>query len=217
MDLYLFDFDETLNDYDFRIRLPALSRVTGVSQYRLAKSWWAAGYERRAEAGEWPTAAEYLDQFERITGARLTLDEWRRTRALAGRPIPGSIDALRRCATLGTVALLSNNPSPFAESLTELAPEVAEIIGGNALISCRLGVRKPDALSYRIALDRFGVRPEDAFFADDSSLNVAGARTVGIQAHRLEWLGGIAQVGALNDAIDAFASRAKRTGVTGSP
>ncbi|MHB1234223.1 MAG: HAD family hydrolase [Microbacteriaceae bacterium] len=209
MDLYLFDFDETLNDYDFRIRLPALSRVTGVSQYRLAKSWWAAGYERRAEAGEWPTAAEYLDRFECVTGARLTLDEWRRTRALAGRPIPGSIDALRRCATLGTVALLSNNPSPFAESLTELAPEVADVVGGNALISCRLGVRKPDARSYQLALERFGVAPENAFFTDDSSLNIGGARAVGIHAHRLEWIDGVAQVDDLNDAIEAFASRAR--------
>lgn len=207
VDLYLFDFDETLNDYDFRVRLPALSRVTGISQYHLAKTWWAAGYEHRAEAGEWPSSDEYLEQFERVTGARLTLEEWRTTRALAGTPIERSIAALRRCATLGTVALLSNNPSPFAESVAQLAPEVAEIIGENALISCRLGVRKPDARIYRIALERFGVPPENAFFTDDSSLNIAGARAVGIRAHRLEWVDGVAQVDALEAAIDAFASR----------
>ena len=57
MDLYFFDFDKTLYAYDMMRRLPALSRITGASQYHLAKSWWAAGYEARAEAGAWRTAA----------------------------------------------------------------------------------------------------------------------------------------------------------------
>ena len=60
MDLYLFDFDKTLYGYNFLYRLPALSRMSGVSQYDLASLWWAAGYEARAESGEWPDAEQYL-------------------------------------------------------------------------------------------------------------------------------------------------------------
>ena len=67
MDLYLFDFDKTLYGYDFLHRLPALSRASGVSQYALASRWWAAGFEARAEAGEWPTAESYLAEFCRVT------------------------------------------------------------------------------------------------------------------------------------------------------
>jgi HAD superfamily hydrolase (TIGR01493 family) len=207
VDLYLFDFDDTLYDYDFRMRLPAISLVTGVSQYHLAKTWWAGGYERRAEAGEWPTAAQYLDQFGRITGGKLSLENWRETRMLASTPIPESVEALRRCATRGTAAVLSNNPSPFAESLAVLAPDVAHIVGENALISCDLGVRKPDPEVYRLALERFGVPAENTFFVDDSSQNVAGAKAVGIHAHRIEWVAGVAQLDALNDAIETFANR----------
>ena len=208
MDLYLFDFDETLYDYDFRIRLPALSLLTGVSQYELAKSWWAGGFERRAESGEWPTSAEYFEQFERVTGAKLTLEGWRETRMLASTPIPGSIDALRRAASLGTVAVLTNNPSPFAESFPVLAPEVAARGGDRGLVSSDLGIRKPDAGIYRLALERFGMSPDHAFFTDDSDANVAGARAAGITGHVIGWKDGVPDVDGLSGAIEAFAARA---------
>lgn len=207
MDLYLFDFDDTLYDYDFRIRLPALALLTGASQYHLAKSWWAGGFERRAEAGEWPTSAEYLAQFESVTGARLTLEGWREARMLASTPMPGAIEALRRAAALGTVAVLTNNPSPFAESFPVLAPDVAELVGDRVLVSSGLGIRKPDAGIYRRALERFGATPETTFFTDDSKANIAGAAAIGIHAHRVEWVDGVPRTVALEDAITAFAQR----------
>ena len=204
VDLYLFDFDKTLYSYDFRRRLPEFSRLGGVSQYRLASSWWAAGYERRAESGEWPTAAEYLAEFARVTGAHeFTLEEWASARSLAMTRIDGSVDALRRASALGTVSLLSNNPSVFAEALPHLAPDVCSIVGDNRLISCALGVRKPDALAYERALDRYGARASDTFFADDSLENVLGARAVGIHAHHFTTVEG------LDAAMTAFTERTR--------
>ena len=184
MDLYLFDFDKTLYAYDFRKRLPELARLGGVSQYHLASTWWAAGFERRAESGEWPTADAYLAEFGRVTGAWLTLEQWADARSLAMTRIDGSVAALRRAATLGTVSLLSNNPAPFAEALPRLAPDVCEILGDNRLVSAQLGVRKPDRRVYELALERYGVSPADAFLADDSAANVAGALEAGIHAHQ---------------------------------
>ena len=119
MDIYFFDLDKTLYAYDFRYRLPELSRLTGASQYHLAKTWWADGFEPRAEVGEWPTADEYLDEFARITETRrLSLDEWASARRVAMTRIPGSITALARAAELGTVSLLSNNPAATATART---------------------------------------------------------------------------------------------------
>lgn len=207
MDLYLFDFDKTLYAYDFRMRLPALSLSTGVSQYRLAKSWWGGGFERRAESGEWPTSAEYLSEFERVTGAPLTLEHWQAARILASTPIPGSLAALERASTLGTVSVLSNNPSPFAESLPALAPDVTAIVGDNQLVSCGLGVRKPDERAFRLAIERFGAIPTDTFFVDDSADNVAGAAAIGIHAHRLSYVDGVPQTDDLEAAITRFATR----------
>ncbi len=207
MDLYLFDFDETLYDYNFRYRLPAISLVTGVSQYRLAKDWWSAGFEKRAEAGEWPTADEYLVEFTKQTGAHLTLEKWRETRMLASTRIDGSVEALRRASTLGTVGVLTNNPSPFAESFAIMAPDVAAIVGDNVLVSSDLGVRKPDAEIYHLALERFGAKPQNTFFTDDSATNVAGAVAIGIHAYQIEWIKDEPQPEKLEKAITAFADR----------
>ncbi len=207
MDLYLFDFDETLYDYNFRIRLPALSLITGVSQYHLAKTWWAGGYERRAEAGEWPTGEEYIVEFCKITGAKLTLEHWREARMLASTPILASIDALRRAATLGTVGVLTNNPSPFSEAFSIMAPDVAAIVGDNILVSSDLRVRKPDAEIYHKALAHFGAEARNTFFTDDSTKNIAGANAVGIHGYLIEWVKDVPQTSGLDAAITAFAER----------
>jgi FMN phosphatase YigB (HAD superfamily) len=205
--LFFFDFDKTLYAYDFRMRLPALSRITGASQYHLARSWWAGGFERRAEAGEWRTPDEYFAQFERVTGGRLDLEGYRESRALASTAIPGSVEALRLASTLGTVSVLSNNPSPFGASLPLLAPDVVALVGDNVLVSCDLGVRKPDPEAYRLALTRFGATADETFFADDSAENIAGAASIGITGHRLAYVDGVPQVHDLHDAIVAFAGR----------
>ena len=41
---------------------------------------------------------------------------------------------------------------------------------------------KPDAAIYRLALDRFGLKPEEAVFIDDREDNIAGAEAVGISS-----------------------------------
>jgi HAD superfamily hydrolase (TIGR01509 family) len=201
VDLYLFDFDKTLYAYDFRKRLPALARLGGVSQYHLASTWWSAGYERRAESGEWPTADEYLAEFARVTGASLTLAQWADARSRAMTRIDGSVAALRRAASLGTASLLSNNPSAFQAALPVIAPDVAEVLGDNVLVSAGLGVRKPDALIYELAMERYGSDPEHTFFVDDSEENVDGAAELGIYTHLFT------TPERLDDAITAFSQR----------
>jgi 2-haloacid dehalogenase len=42
---------------------------------------------------------------------------------------------------------------------------------------------KPDPAIFRLALDRFGLAADEAFFVDDNADNVAGAEHVGIRSH----------------------------------
>lgn len=42
---------------------------------------------------------------------------------------------------------------------------------------------KPDPAIYRLALDRFGLRADEALFVDDVPANIAGAGSVGIRGH----------------------------------
>jgi HAD superfamily hydrolase (TIGR01509 family) len=201
VDLYLFDFDKTLYGYDFHHRLPSLSRMSGVSQYDLASSWWGGGFEARAEAGEWPDADSYLAKFAEVTGAQLSLRQWQDARLSAMTRFDGSIEALRRCVSLGTVALFSNNPWIFAESLPRIAPEVSALLDGNVVLSCMLRARKPTPESYERVLEHFGASAENTFFADDNPLNIAGALNVGIVAHHFT------TTEFLDEAITAFAER----------
>ena len=48
--------------------------------------------------------------------------------------------------------------------------------------SCYLGVRKPVARIYEIALDVMHVEPATSLFVDDREENVQGARALGIHA-----------------------------------
>lgn len=66
-----------------------------------------------------------------------------------------------------------------------------------------LKARKPHAEIYERALAHFGVSASDAFLADDKVENIEGARSVGVHAHWLEGLDGVAQTDALDAAIDA--------------
>ncbi len=51
------------------------------------------------------------------------------------------------------------------------------------VVSGREKLLKPDPAIYYLALDRFGLRPDEALFIDDREINVDGARAVGMHAH----------------------------------
>ena len=54
------------------------------------------------------------------------------------------------------------------------------------MISAREKLVKPDERLYRLALERFGLRPEESLFIDDAQANVEGARAVGMAALRFD-------------------------------
>lgn len=49
------------------------------------------------------------------------------------------------------------------------------------IISAEVGVMKPDAQIFQIALEQFGVSPKEAVFVDDFPVNIAGCEKVGIK------------------------------------
>ena len=132
------------------------------------------------------------------------LDQWCEARHEASTPNPGVIDALRLASTLGTVTLFSNNPPPFVATLARMAPDVAQILGPNVLVSCEIGIRKPDPKAYLAALGHYGATAAGSFFVDDSAANIAGAQADGITTFHYT---SADDVPALHSAIRAFARR----------
>jgi len=90
------------------------------------------------------------------------------------------VDHIRMLHREYKTALLSNASDSLDRFVREELGlgEVFDVI----IISALVGVRKPDALIYQLALERLGVSAGEALFVDDLADNVEGARKAGLQA-----------------------------------
>lgn len=198
--LFIFDMDDVLYDFDWRVRMAGLTELTGLSLDELRRRWWHDGGETAAEAGRFASADDYLSAFNQALSARLSEDEWVRVRGTAMTPLPASIAAVERASELGQVTLLTNNGPLTSKHLAALAPELVPIFGDHLFTSSDYGARKPDPQVFAAVLERYGVPPADAFFADDLPENIAGAEECGITGHLFTEPGGLLQ------AIESFAA-----------
>jgi 2-haloacid dehalogenase len=85
------------------------------------------------------------------------------------------------------VYALSNWSAEMYATTRSRFPFLDELDG--ALISGEVGVGKPEPVIFREFLDRFGLVAESTVFIDDSSANVAVARSFGIEAIEFESAG----------------------------
>ena len=204
--LFIFDMDDVLYSYDWRVRMAGMTRLTGLSLQQLRERWWHDEGEWAAEAGAFATAEDYLEAFNAAIGVQVDEDDWVSVRGSAMTPWRESIAAVERAAELGQVTLLTNNGPLTARHLRTLAPELVPVFGDHLFTSSDYGARKPEPEVFEAVLTRYGVKPEDAFFADDLAINVSGARAVGITAHRF------VNATGLLAAIEHFAASRERVG-----
>lgn len=199
--LFVFDMDDVLFDYDWRVRMTGLTAITGFDFRELRRRWWHDEGEWAAEAGRFTNAEEYHAAFTRAMDRDIPVGDWIANRRSGMTPWPDSLAAVARAAQLGTVSLLTNN-GPLVEAyLAELAPELVPLFGEELHTSSFYGARKPDPIVFANMLAFYGVPAEQVFFTDDLEVNVEGARSVGIESHRFT------DPGALLQAIERFAER----------
>lgn len=87
-----------------------------------------------------------------------------------------SLDALRsRGIKTAIISNCDHWTRPVATAMG-LAKKVDTVV-----LSFEVGLRKPDAAIYRLALERLGVAPKRALFVDDLAEYCAGAAAIGIQ------------------------------------
>jgi FMN phosphatase YigB (HAD superfamily) len=182
--LFVFDMDDVLYDYDWRIRMNGLTERTGLDFTELRRRWWNDEGEWAAEAGRWPDGASYLADWVAAVGTTITSEEWLANRGSAMTPRPEALAAVKRASDFGRVTLLTNNGPLVGENLPTLAPELVPLFGIEHLrASSHYGARKPDPEVFRAVLRDYDEPAEHVFFADDMPINVEGARSVGITAH----------------------------------
>jgi 2-haloacid dehalogenase len=67
---------------------------------------------------------------------------------------------------------------PFREAYQAFFARFRDIV-----VSGEVKLLKPDPAIYWLALDRFGLRPDEALFVDDRRINVDAAEAIGLRAH----------------------------------
>jgi len=113
----------------------------------------------------WPLANWRDLESEFFTGDRLDIELVDYIRSLHGRYQTGVISN-----ALSNVRAAIDNKWHLTDAFDAI------------VISAEVGVMKPDARIFHIALQSLGVQPAEAVFVDDFLHNVDGARAVGMQA-----------------------------------
>jgi len=126
------------------------------------------------------------------------LEYWQRVHAALGRPC-GAIDPLIQSDVeswttyreeVWTVARDFRRRGGHTAFLSNGVPEAMARIRANrpleswfdaVVVSCEVGVAKPDPRIYQICLSRLGVLPERALFVDDRADNIQAAARLGIE------------------------------------
>jgi putative hydrolase of the HAD superfamily len=98
--------------------------------------------------------------------------------------MPGAVDLLAELRETYRLAALSNTNALHWKRLEgEFGiPTLFERV----FTSYELGLRKPDPAIYVHTLSALNVRAEDVLFFDDNPANIAAARDLGMQAHRVD-------------------------------
>ena len=150
----------------------------GVEYEDLVRAVFESETSRKASLGvireeeHWQAVAKKL---KRPTEAELIRDEF-----FAGDVIDHALlDFLRSVKPTVKTGLISNAWSGLRQYIIEHKFEDAF---DQMVISAEVGVVKPDARIYHVALEQLGVSPNEAVFVDDFIENVKGAQAVGMSA-----------------------------------
>ena len=187
--LFLFDMDNVLYDYQWRIRMHGLEELTGLDFHELRRRWWNDEGEWLAEKGVPATGEEYLRLVNEALESDLTTEQWLFHRKAGMTPRPEIIEIARLASTLGDVALLTNNGA---------------LIGEHLYATAHFKARKPEPEVFVNALDHLGHRPEHVLFIDDMPENIRGAESIGITG---EWFQPNHDPDALEAVVREFATR----------
>jgi putative hydrolase of the HAD superfamily len=105
--------------------------------------------------------------------------------SVSWRLIPGTVDLLYRLRAKGHTVFCLSNMHPASIAFLEREFSFWEVFTGT-VISCRVGLCKPEAAIYAHLLERFTLAGPDTVFIDDLQANLAGAEPFGIQTIKFD-------------------------------
>ena len=104
-------------------------------------------------------------------------------------PIPGVAELVGQLSAHYRLVLLSNVDRDYWRAVRDTQPELAHF--ESLLVSCDLGLAKPDPAVYRHVCSLTGAQPAQCLFIDDTAANVEAARAVGLHGHHFRDVEGL--------------------------
>ncbi len=181
IDTVIFDLDGVLCEYNLRVRLEALSDISGRPTAEIRRDLWDSGFEEDADTGRYPDADDYLKEFGDRLKFPVTREQWIEARRRSMRPYDGMLQIVAGLKRSKTVAILTNNVPLLRETLPQVFAPAIGLFGDHIYFSCDFGIGKPDPELFRQVASRCGANVQGCLFTDDMLINVKGARDAGMQ------------------------------------
>jgi FMN phosphatase YigB (HAD superfamily) len=176
--ILLLDVMDTLVYDPFHAEVPAFFGTTlpELLAMKDPQAW------QRFETGEYDEATFAANYF--ADGRPLDVAGFKAALAGAYRLLPGIEELLGELRDAGVAMHALSNYPPWY-SLIEERLGLSRWVPWT-YVSCRTGVRKPDAEAYLGPARDLGVSPGECLFVDDRAKNCAGAEAVGMAAHAFQ-------------------------------
>jgi epoxide hydrolase-like predicted phosphatase len=178
----IFDFGGVITNmrFDYARELEerhSLDRTTLIRTYYDADDWRAIELgEAEIDVEAWRVAAH--QRLEDAAGRSLPPlhEEWRNS----WRPITENIDLIRALRPPYQLSVLSNADHTLEDRMREM--DGLHELFDDIVCSAIVGLAKPDARIYQLAVERLRLAPEECVFIDDMERNVLAARETGMAA-----------------------------------
>jgi len=172
-----FDFGGVIARTEYQAPRQHLAERLGMEYEDVVKIVFESPSSDRAAVGEISAEAHWAEVTKRLRQPA-SETEAIREEFFAGDVIDREIvEFLRSLRSSHHVGLISNAWSDMRDYITRQRFEDAF---DHMVISAEVGVTKPEAKIYQIALEQAGVSPNEAVFVDDFYENIDGCQTVGM-------------------------------------
>jgi putative hydrolase of the HAD superfamily len=151
----------------------------GLTYRELEKIVFESESSRRASTGEIPEEAHWVAVAQALGVTRSQAAEIGSEFFAGDRVDTALLGFLRGLRPQQKVGLISNAWSGLRAFIKSRG---FEDVFDDMIISAEVGLIKPDARIYQLALERLDVEPAEAVFVDDFPVNVDGARAIGMYA-----------------------------------
>lgn len=189
--LHIFDLGNVLYKVDARLTMAAFEKLgmppfkASVSNSHAAGGIFSLYCDGKVSTAEFISGVREACHLGKADDGQI-LDAWDAMLLGFSRE---SVMAVRKARREGAlVALLSNCNEAHAlkcrNEFREMYPDLGSLdsLFDHVFFSQEIGVSKPAPEAWQLVLDEMGVSPADAAFYDDSEINIAQARALGIDA-----------------------------------